>query len=159
MFQEDEDLKGIGAAPETQEQTSVAYEVSEEEKEDVEKYVQESIANRIFCVNGFKIKANYPKAFEKYKETVLAKVNPQFINKNAPSDDIVHSALLYSARIILPEFFDDNKVYMNIHGSNDTWKYTMDVKSSYYVSPEFKDRIAAEVAGYEASFAELEKLL
>lgn len=155
MSEENEDLKGIGAAPE---EAPVVYEVTEEEKEQVENYVQESIKNKVFAINGFKIKEKYPKAWEKFKQDVLNKVNPALINKNSP-EDIVHSALLYSARIILPEFFDQHGIFMNIRGGKEAWRYTMEIGEVHNISsPPSKTRIEAEAFGYEAAFIELEKI-
>lgn len=112
-----------------------------------EQYIEESATEGLIFVNAFKIERLYPKAYASLKDHVKRKLNLPNV------DHMMTGILLYGSRAVLYEFFDEEKVYINVIGSDISWYYTLDsARKSHTSGMTYKSRIEAEQAAFEAAF-------
>jgi hypothetical protein len=110
-------------------------------------------------MNGFKIKKDFPKVFE-----VLCNFLNIKSKVGALDDEIVIGTLLYAPRTVLPEFFDEKKMFINltyIEIGPTNWKYTITEPSvGVTISADlYPSRAYAENAAYYTAFRKLENQL
>lgn len=140
------------------EETKIPQTVGEEEgysRENVEvlnDYVREATKKGMLALSGFELEKKYPKAYELFRIYAGVKSN---IEPGKPLDrDTCLSVLLYTPRTILWDFFDENKIFINITGSETSWKYTINSDSHTY--QDVSRRVLAEAEAYEMAFQLLE---
>lgn len=121
--------------------------------------VQQGIDIGFFSVNGYRIKKDYPKVFKDLLTWINGRSQVGELDEN-----FLIGSLAYSPRTILPEFFDEHKLYVNtayIEIGPSNWKYTI-TEPTLGVSAStdlYTTRVHAEVAGYSAAFKKLENTL
>jgi hypothetical protein len=118
----------------------------------LEKYVAAALEDEIVAFNSIKIKRTWP---ESYKELV------KFMNGKTQmgemDDETIMGVFMYSPRTVIYNFFDYKKIFVNIFGSDQHWRYTMEANES---SEEiYPNRTLCEVAAYIEAFNRLEKQL
>lgn len=118
--------------------------------------VEESNKNGLAAYNGFVLKTQYPRAYNKLVEYMGNKAQiPGMMD-----DDTVLGILLYSPRIVVFEFFDINEIFVNTKiGIDRKWSYEIDTKHQIYGSKLYTTRVLAEVEGFHKAFELLEQKL
>ena len=144
---------------ENQEQESV--KVQPKETEEVDRYTQleivsqESVKKNLLSFNGLKIKGYYPNAFQKLFDYICEKTDiPDLIN-----EDTTLGILLYSPAIVIFDFFDQNKLFVNICGKEEDWYYSINSTNISIVSAQYKNRTLTEEAAFNTLFEKLENQL
>ena len=125
-------------------------------QEDKERLMELTIADAhsqvLAAYDGLKIRKSYPKAYAKLSEYMAVKAHlPGMMD-----DETILGILLYSPRIVLFDFFDTNKVYVNVLGGETSWWYKV---NGQLEDSGFKGRLEAETTGFYKAFEILEKLL
>jgi len=121
--------------------------VSEEVLQEV---VDQALKDNLLSLNAITIKNKYPKSYEACKEYMVKK--SQF----PPDEETMIGVLLYTPRNLLYDFFDTKKIFVNIHGSDQRWKYSWEANES---SSPYGSRVYAEYHGFLEGFERLEKLI
>lgn len=129
-------------------------EHSEEVYRQIEEYSAEANKLSVLSFNALKIKKNFPLA---YKELVSNLSSRAFEGKDILDEGIIIGTLMYSPKIALEKFFDDNKIFVNVYGSDQHWKYTLAAnETSEEVYP---NRNSCDLAAFLEAFNQLEKRL
>lgn len=118
----------------------------------LEKYVEAALKEEIIALNSLKIKKTYPKSYEKLVTYMNKKSSLEEMD-----EETIMGVFMYSPRTVTFIFFDNEKIFLNIFGSDQHWRYTMEANESSEES--YKSRTLCEVAGYFAAFDKLEKQL
>lgn len=128
-------------------------QVSQEDKERVmELTIADAHRQGLAAYDGLKIKKLYPKAYAKLSEYMTTKAGILEVM----DDETILGILLYSPRIVLFDFFDTNKVYVNVLGGETSWWYKI---NGQLEDSGFKNRLEAETTGFYKAFEIFEKLL
>lgn len=128
---------------------------SEEEKEIIKKYSEQSVKDNVLSLNPFKYKDDYPKSYKKCVEYMQKKAG-----KEADIDDeIVVSVFAYSPRTILYEFLDGENLSININGQGSKWSYHIPEIQKEGFNEIFPSRVETEQKAFEEAFASLEEKL
>jgi hypothetical protein len=160
--QENEGNGNLSHVDESQRDTSsedFKTEISEDQIKLIEEGIQLTIDENFFSMNGFKIKKDFPKVFE-----VLCNFLNIKSKVGALDDETVIGTLLYAPRTVLPEFFDEKKMFINltyIEIGPTNWKYTITEPSvGVTISADlYPSRAYAENAAYYTAFRKLENQL
>ncbi len=131
-------------------------QISPEEREKTLKLmVEDSLKNGLAAYNGFEIKKLYPKTYEKIAEYMGMKAQmPGLMD-----EETVIGILLYSPRIVLFDFFDINKIYVNTDINLDMWIYKINKPNYSHSSKAYSSRLNAEIDGFYEAFKLFEEQL
>lgn len=119
--------------------------MDEPKDEEIDNLVNGLIANDYASVSYVKVKKNYPRALYALKSFILDKSGVD------PSDEILITALAYNPIPTLFDFFDDQKIFINITGAEDKWEYFINSRT-----PSYPTRNQATTASFYEAFLELE---
>jgi hypothetical protein len=126
-------------------------EITDAQKEEVlAGYVEIALGDNLLAFNGMEIKRKFPKAYKA--------VGAYMDNKSRlPSDDeTIIGVVLYTPRNLFYDLFDSNNLFINIHGSDQRWKYSWEANEA---SDPFTSRVLAEYHGFMEGFQRLEQQL
>lgn len=112
--------------------------------------VEQALEDNLLALNAVTIKNKFPKSYNACKDYMIQK--SQF----PPDEETMIGVLLYTPRNLLYDFFDQKKLFINIHGSDTRWKYSWEANES---SDPFTSRVLAEHNGFMEGFERLEKLI
>lgn len=112
--------------------------------------VEQALEDNLLAMNAITIKNKFPKSYNACKDYMIVK--SQF----PPDEETMIGVLLYTPRNLLYDFFDQKKLFINIHGSDTRWKYSWEANES---SDPFTSRVFAEHNGFMEGFERLEKLI
>lgn len=111
----------------------------------IKDYVDAAEKEGILSLNAFEIKSKYKKAYD----ALIAFMEARVSNHTTINEEVVVGTLMYAPRQVLFDFFDDNKLFINIHGSDNYWKYTFVANSN---SDPYTSRASAEKHGFMEAF-------
>lgn len=117
----------------------------------IDMWVEGFRAKGLPAYNGYKLKKEYPNAWNKLLE--YCKIQAE--GADNVDDETVIGILLYSPRIVLFDFFDREKIYVNTIAPEmgNQWTNTLKSQMSY------NTRTLAEVDAFEYAFLLLEEKL
>jgi hypothetical protein len=120
--------------------------------DDLEDYVNSCRQEDLLALNAVKIKRSYPKS---YLRLLFSLGERSKVPIKIDLETCI-GLLLYSARIVLPEFFDGEKIFVNTFREGDSdWGYSINEDHKL----PFMTRVQAENAAYEEAFQRLENQL
>jgi hypothetical protein len=125
--------------------------ITEDDKQkQISAYVSMALEEDIIAFNGIELKKKYPKTYKELAEYIAekAKFPAEEVDEEMPL-----GILLYSPRSVLFNFFDSKKIFLNVHGSDAYWKWSIDPNES---SNPFKNRSFAEYEGFIQAFTRYE---
>lgn len=124
--------------------------ITDEEKEKaISEYVTGAVEDNVIAFNAYKYKRLYPLAYQKCKEFMAKRARFE------PGEDTILGVFMYTPRTIFYEFLDSEKLFINITGSDDEWRYEYNDEAF----GGYKSRVYAEIAGFEEGFNRLNKQL
>lgn len=142
--------KGESLEDLTETKSTEISEISEVQKQaGVANYVKQAEKEGLLALDFFEMSSAYPKAFKMFTEYLQNQAK-------APIDEeMCVGVLLYSARTILYDFFDKQKVFINTLGYDDKWYFTLERIGQS--KETYKNRAATEKAAFNDAFEYLEK--
>lgn len=111
----------------------------------IKDYTDAAEKEGILSLNAFEIRKNFKKSYE----ALVAFMEARISNHIKMDEETVVGTLIYAPRQVLYDFFDDNKLFINIHGSDNYWKYTFVANSN---SDPYTSRASAEKHGFMEAF-------
>ncbi len=135
---------------ETKEVKLTEEEYIEEEKKSIKQYMVVAKEKDILSLDPYQIESQFPLA---YKACV------DYMSKRADvpvGREIIVSIFVYSPTMILYKFFDENGIYINILGQDNSWEYCINQIISMIIN---ETRVQAEAEALLEAFSELEKKL
>jgi hypothetical protein len=152
-------IPSLGEDQETDNSQDFETPISEDDRIKFAEGIQQGLDMGFLAMNGFKLKKDYPKSFKDFLNWVNGRSQVGELDEN-----FLIGSLTYSPRTILPEFFDEHKMYINfifIEIGPTNWKYTITEPGIGVTASTdlYSSRVHAEVAAYYAAFKKLENQL
>lgn len=122
----------------------------EQRNEAIYKYIEQADDAGVLAINSLEVKKVTPKAYDLCMDFMSTKAG----GMNFDEETII-GTFMYAPRNVFYEFFDENKIYINIMGENQAWKFTFDIT----ISKEYPTRISAEKTAFMEAFKLLESTI
>lgn len=115
----------------------------------LDSYTSESVEAGIVSFNWLELVRVFPKAAEKCLNYMIEK------SRMNVEEETAIGIVMYSPRNVFPEFFDSNKIYVNIISDENGFSNNMDTANI----AQYTSRAYAEISAYKTAFAKLEEQL